>query len=359
MKLDPKSTAFVFPGQGSQTVGMGRELATHYPIAKRTFEEADAILNFGISKIMWEGPSGELNDTINTQPALYVHSLAAFRVFLGIYPDFKPAAVAGHSLGELSALTAAGALAFDAGLLLVRKRGELMKKAGEKNPGSMAAVLNLDIPTLEKICVDASSDDEPVQVANDNCPGQIVISGSKAAVERAMAGAKAAGAKRAIPLAVSIAAHSKLMATIQDEWNEAVKATVSQFGKLDILVNNAAGNFVCPTAELSPKGWKTVIDIDFFRDRIGAATPAAYLFAGQRSLGMVSEIHPMSRAAALRALINHMVIGLGVYQGLEFMLERGAVELLGKGGVVASRLRSACFSLRSSWSRLTGLVRKS
>ena len=241
MKLDPKSTAFVFPGQGSQTVGMGSELATHYPIAKKTFEEADAILNFGISKIMWEGPVEELSDTINTQPALYVHSLAAYRVFLEIYPDFKPAAVAGHSLGELSALTTAGALTFDAGLLLVRKRGELMKKAGEKNPGSMAAVLNLDIPTLEKICADASSDSEPVQVANDNCPGQIVISGSKAAIERAMAGAKAAGAKRAIPLAVSIAAHSKLMATIQDEWNEAVKTTKINDPSMQIIGNVKAG----------------------------------------------------------------------------------------------------------------------
>ena len=149
MELDSKITAFVFPGQGSQTVGMGRELAIHYPIAKQTFEETDGILGFSLSKPMWEGPVGDLNDTINTQPALYVHSLAAFRVFLQIYPLFKPAAVAGHSLGELSALTAAGALTFDAGLRLVRKRGELMKRAGEKNPGSMAAVLNLDIPILE------------------------------------------------------------------------------------------------------------------------------------------------------------------------------------------------------------------
>lgn len=241
MKLDSKTTAFIFPGQGSQTVGMGRELALHYPIAKQTFDEADGILGFALSKTMWEGPVDDLNDTINTQPALYVHSLAAFRVFSQIYPHFKPAAVAGHSLGELSALTAARALTFDAGLRLVRKRGDLMKQAGEKNPGSMAAVLNLDIPTLEKVCEEASSEGEPVQVANDNCPGQVVISGSKAAVERAMAGAKAVGAKRAIPLAVSIAAHSKLMASIQSEWNEAVRAAKIKDPSIEIVGNVNAG----------------------------------------------------------------------------------------------------------------------
>ena len=237
MKINSKTTAFVFPGQGSQTIGMGRELSEKYPIAKLTFEEADSILGSSLSKIMWEGPEADLNDTVNTQPALFVHSLAAFRVFSSLNPDFKPGAVAGHSLGELSALTAAEALAFESGLRLVRKRGELMKKAGENNPGSMAAVLNLDIASLEKVCSEASSESEPVQVANDNCPGQVVISGAKAAVERAMAGAKAAGAKRAIPLAVSIAAHSKLMFAIQDEWNEAVNNANISDPKLKIIGN--------------------------------------------------------------------------------------------------------------------------
>ena len=222
MKLDSNTTAFVFPGQGSQAVGMGRDLAAQFPIAKQTFEEADSILGFSLSKIMWDGPDTELNDTINTQPALFVHSMATHRVFSHLFPDFKPVALAGHSLGELSALAAAGALSFEAGLRLVRTRGELMKNAGERNPGGMAAILNLDISALEKVCAEASTPEESVQVANDNCPGQVVISGAKAAVERAMAGAKAAGAKRSLPLAVSIAAHSLLMASIQDEWNAAV-----------------------------------------------------------------------------------------------------------------------------------------
>lgn len=241
MKLNSQTTAIVFPGQGSQTVGMGRELAAYYPIAKETLEEADSILGFGLSSLMRDGPEADLNDTINTQPALYVHSMAAYRVLSNLYPAFRPAAVAGHSLGELTALTAAGAISFETGLRLVRKRGELMKRAGEKNPGSMAAVLNLDIPALEKVCADASSDRDAVQVANDNCPGQVVISGSRAAVERAMTGAKAAGAKRSLPLAVSIAAHSKLMDSIQDEWNEAVNGAKVGDPSLKIIGNVNAG----------------------------------------------------------------------------------------------------------------------
>jgi [acyl-carrier-protein] S-malonyltransferase len=225
MTLDPKTTVFVFPGQGSQSIGMGRELAAAFPIAREKFDEADSVLGYSLSKIMWDGPEPDLNDTINTQPALYVHSVAAFHVLAHKYPDLRPAAVAGHSLGELSALTAAGALSFADGLLLVSRRGELMKKAGEIAPGGMAAVLGLDIPTLEDVCAAASRTGEVAQVANDNCPGQVVISGAKAAVERAIDGAKAAGAKRAIPLAVSIAAHSPLMASIQDAWNTSVESS--------------------------------------------------------------------------------------------------------------------------------------
>ena len=240
MKLDSKTTAFVFPGQGSQAVGMGKDLASGYEVARQTFQEADEILRTSFSSLMWEGPESDLNDTVNTQPALFIHSVVSFRVFAQLYPDFKPAALAGHSLGELSALAAAGALSFESGLRLVRKRGELMKKAGELNPGGMAAILNLDLVTLEKVCTEASRANESVQVANDNCPGQVVISGTRAAVERAMEAAKAAGAKRAIPLVVSIAAHSRLMASIQDEWNEAVNNAGISDARLQIIGNVVA-----------------------------------------------------------------------------------------------------------------------
>jgi len=223
MKLNLPSTAFVFPGQGSQAVGMGKDLAMQYPAAKQIFDEADSILGFSLSNLMWNGPKEELDETINTQPALYVHSIASWMTFTH-QTTLKPATVAGHSLGELSALTASGALPFSDGLRLVRTRGELMKRAGEMNPGGMAAILGVDISTLDQVCAEASTADEIVQVANDNCPGQVVISGHKPALERAMAGAKAAGAKRAMPLAVSIAAHSPLMDSIQVEWNAAVDA---------------------------------------------------------------------------------------------------------------------------------------
>ena len=237
MKLNLKNTAFIFPGQGSQSVGMGRELAAQYSIAKQTFEEADAILDFSLSRMMMEGAADELNDTVNTQPALFVHSIASYRAFSHLYPDLRPALLAGHSLGELSALSASEALSFEDGLRLVRKRGELMKHAGTLAPGLMAAILGVDIPTLDKVCLEASTADEVVQVANDNCPGQVVISGAKPAVERAMVGAKSAGAKRALPLAVSIAAHSPLMASIQEEWNEVVASVTFSAMSIPVVGN--------------------------------------------------------------------------------------------------------------------------
>ncbi|MCP4142185.1 MAG: ACP S-malonyltransferase [Chloroflexi bacterium] len=221
MKLDPQKTAFLFPGQGSQFLGMGHSLAEKYPIAQDTFDEADQILGFPLSQIMWEDADA-LNDTANTQPALFVHSVAARRVFSRLAPEFEPASVGGHSLGELTALTVAGSLSFSDGLRLVRKRGELMRHAGEIAPGGMAAILGVDIPALENICAEASNENEIVQVANDNCPGQIVVSGSKPALERALVLAKDAGARRAVPLAVSIAPHSALMSAIQREFDEAL-----------------------------------------------------------------------------------------------------------------------------------------
>jgi [acyl-carrier-protein] S-malonyltransferase len=248
MKLNLQTTAFIFPGQGSQTVGMGKELAAQYPAAKQTFDEADSILGFSFSKLMLEGPADELNDTVNTQPALFVHSLAAYRVFMDLY-GAQPAVFAGHSLGELSALAACGAFSFADGLRLVRKRAELMKHAGSLAPGGMAAILGLDIPALEKVCAEASTQNEIAQVANDNCPGQVVISGWKTAVERAMAGAKAAGAKRAVPLAVSTAPHSALMAPIQEEWNQAVDA--ASYHELQIpVIGNVQASVLKTAADI-------------------------------------------------------------------------------------------------------------
>ena len=237
---DRSKSAFVFPGQGSQKVGMGKNLAAAYPEAGAIFEQADKILGFPLSKLCWEGPEAELNETINTQPALFVHSVAALRVFQKLQSTFQPAYVAGHSLGEISAAVAAGALDYDAGVTLVRRRGELMKLAGKQNPGGMAAILGLDIETLDKICFGASVAGEVVQVANDNCPGQVVISGHSGAVQRAIEAAKSAGAKRALPLAVSIAAHSPLMAAAQEQFRMAVDEALIEDPEIPIVGNVGA-----------------------------------------------------------------------------------------------------------------------
>lgn len=233
-------TAFLFPGQGSQAMGMGKDLCAAYPVAQQTFEEAGEILGFPISQLMWAGPESELNDTINTQPALMIHSIAAWRVLRETRPDLKPAFTAGHSMGELSALVAAEILPFPEALRLVRTRGVLMNQAGEKNPGGMAAIMGLDIPTMERICAEASREGEPVQVANDNCPGQVVISGAKTALERALALAAAAGARRTIPLAVSIAAHSPLMEFAQADFNRAVDSAPITSAAIPLVGNVTA-----------------------------------------------------------------------------------------------------------------------
>jgi len=235
--MNEEITAFLFPGQGSQTLGMGLELANTYDIAKETYDEADQVLGFQLSKLSWNGPIETLNDTINTQPALLVHSVAALRVLQFQKPDFRPAYVAGHSMGELSALVAAKALPFEQALILVKRRGELMKSAGESSPGGMAAILGLEIAIVDEICSQISSGSEIIQVANDNCPGQVVISGTITALERAMDSAKEAGAKRVVQLAVSIAAHSPLMSHAQEDFNKAVAAAPIRQATIEIIGN--------------------------------------------------------------------------------------------------------------------------
>jgi len=236
--VDWSTTAFVFPGQGSQVVGMGKEIAEAYPAAAQTFAEADDILGFKLSTICFEGSEADLNDTTNTQPALYVMGVAILRAIQAALPMSHPALVAGHSLGELTALTASGALPFADGVRLVRARGELMAEAGQKSPGAMAAILNLDADTVRAVCAQASErSGARLVLANDNCPGQIVISGDEAALEIGMELCKQAGAKRTIKLAVSIAAHSPLMASAQEGFRQAVAAAQIQAPIIPIIGN--------------------------------------------------------------------------------------------------------------------------
>ncbi len=239
------SIAYVFPGQGSQFTGMGAELSRLRPVATGIFARADAALGFGLSQLCFAGPDAELNDTYNTQPAIFTHSIAALETILLSGEVDAPAFVAGHSLGELSALCAAGALSFEAGIKLVRERGRLMKLAGERASGSMAAVLGMEAAVLREVCEQASAqvaanNAPPVVLANDNCPGQIVISGGKEAVAAAGILAKQRGAKRVAPLPVSIAAHSPLMSSITEEFTAAVAATALNTARVPVIANTTA-----------------------------------------------------------------------------------------------------------------------
>lgn len=234
-------SAFVFPGQGSQFIGMGLEQAGVRPVVKGVFLRADDVLGFALSDLCWHGPEAELSDTSNTQPALFTHSIAMLEMVKLSGELDAPDYVAGHSLGELSALCAAGALSFEDGVKLARERGRLMKLAGARAPGGMTAILGLNRETLQAICEEASAQHQPgVVVANDNAPGQIVISGGVDAVTAAGALAKAKGAKRVLPLNVSIASHSPLMRSIQDDFAGVIEVTSFQAAQVPVVANTSA-----------------------------------------------------------------------------------------------------------------------
>ena len=206
--------ALLFPGQGSQVVGMGRDLAERFPAARAVFEEADDALGLALSRLMWEGPAEELTLTANAQPALLTHSAAVWAVLRDAELDVVCAG--GHSLGEFSAYHAAGSLAFADAVRTVRRRGELMLESGKARPGTMAAVLGLDDDVVEGVCREASTDESVVVPANFNTPGQVVISGDVSAVERAGPMLVSAGARKVQPLAVSGAFHSPLMQVAEE-----------------------------------------------------------------------------------------------------------------------------------------------
>ena len=231
-----KKFAMVFPGQGSQTVGMLAELASDYPIVQETFKQASEVLGYDLWQLVQEGPAEELNKTWQTQPALLTASVAVYRVWQQKYPELKPEVMAGHSLGEYSALVCAGVLDFQDAVKLVELRGKLMQQAVPEGTGAMYAIIGLDNDAIINACKQAEQG-EVVSAVNFNSPGQVVIAGAKAAVERAAALCKEAGAKRALPLAVSVPSHCALMKPAADQLSVSLESITLKAPVVAVLNN--------------------------------------------------------------------------------------------------------------------------
>lgn len=293
------AVAFLFPGQGSQAVGMGRDLYEREPAARALYDAADARLGFPLSRICFEGPEEALTDTAVQQPALFVTSLAAWEA-LRARGEADAGFVAGHSLGEFSALAAAEALSFADGLALVRRRGELMKLAGERQPGGMAAVLGLDAAPIALLCARAAAETgRTVSVANDNCPGQVVITGDETALTRAMTLLTEAGARKVVRLPITIAAHSPLMASVADEFAAAVDAAPLATARIPVVANVTARPIAAPDeirAELKAQLTSPVRWTDSIR-YLGAQGVDSYVEVGPGDvlLGLVKRIDRESR----------------------------------------------------------------
>lgn len=274
--------AYLFPGQGSHEIGMGQAVFEKYPEAAALFRRADEILGFNLSTLCFDGPLDQLTDTVNQQPALFVTGLATLAAMRADDTSAYPPAdfYAGHSLGELTALVAADVLSFEDGLRLVRTRGELMKAAGEQNPGSMAAFLGFSVEQSADVCTTASAAvSGTVQIANDNCPGQIVISGDNDAVEHAMQLAEAGGAKKVVKLPITIAAHSTLMGPAGEAFAAAVAEIPLQPPSIPVIGNTTAAPLSTVEeirAELNAQLTQSVRWTESMRFLIAQGVDAAY-----------------------------------------------------------------------------------
>ncbi len=296
--------AFVFPGQGSQAVGMGRDLAAAFAAAREVFGEVDEMLRQKLSKLMFEGPAEELTLTENTQPALMAISLAVLRVLElegGVSLKRSAAVVAGHSLGEYSALTAAGSLGLAECARLLRLRGEAMQRAVPPGEGAMAALLGTDLEAARAICAEVAAG-EVVEAANDNGGGQVVISGHRAAVERAVEAAKAHGIKRAMLLPVSAPFHCALMAPAADVMTEALGVAAVASPMVPLIANVSAAKVTDP-ADIRALLVQQVTGTVRWRECVVAATELGVdsfveLGAGKVLSGLVRRIAPDARTAS-------------------------------------------------------------
>ncbi|MEN7547751.1 ACP S-malonyltransferase [Rapidithrix thailandica] len=288
--------AYVFPGQGAQFVGMGKDLYESSPVAKELFDRANQILGFSITDIMFDGTAEDLKQTKVTQPAVFLHS-----VIVALTSDhFQPAMVAGHSLGEFSSLVANGTLSFEDGLGLVAKRAQAMQKACEAQPSTMAAILGLEDEKVETICAQI---DEVVVPANYNCPGQLVISGSLEGINKACELMKEAGAKRALPLQVGGAFHSSLMEPAREELAAAIEKTTFNTPKCPVYQNVNAKPFTEPAqikenliAQLtSPVRWTQTVQ------NMVADGASQFIECGPGKVlqGLVKKIHRAAEVASL------------------------------------------------------------
>ncbi len=304
--------AFVFPGQGSQSVGMGRDLAAAFPIAREVFEEVDETLRHNLSRLMFEGPADELTLTENTQPALMALSLAVLRVLEregGFTLRQKAVLVAGHSLGEYSALAAAGSFSLSDAARLLRLRGQAMQKAVPAGEGAMAALLGAEMAQAEEICAEAApvpeseaGEREVIEPANDNGGGQVVISGHRGAIERAVEIAKAKGIRRAMLLPVSAPFHCALMAPAADAMAEALENTPPGAPTVPLVANVSAAKATDP-AEIRDLLIRQVTATVRWRESVQAMTAMGVdsfieLGAGKVLAGLVKRIAPDARAAS-------------------------------------------------------------
>lgn len=300
------TVAWVFPGQGSQAVGMGRDLYAHVPAAREIFDQADDLLGISISRLCFEGPDDDLTATENAQPALVTVSIALLRALETLVPEQRgtPTFVAGHSLGEYSALVAGGALDVATALQLVRRRGELMAQADQ---GTMAAIIGLEKDVIDSLCQRASDElDEPVVVANDNAPGQIVISGARAAVNHVCTLAKEHKAKRAMPLKVSAAFHSPLMTQAQEGMAHAVADASIATSATPVVANVSALPITTPDdiqQELVAQVVSQVRWVDSVRAMVAqGVTTFVEIGPGNVLTGLIKRIAPGGRLINLRTV---------------------------------------------------------